>query len=91
MWTSSAAGRSTIVSIDHLPDAIDNAIVAQGPLRTDESDRRAHGNNPELRGDPHAKLELGLTGTKDVIGVAGDPHIITDFHQPATGPIGQKD
>lgn len=34
-------------------------IVAQGPRRTDESDRRAHGNSPELRGGPHAKLASG--------------------------------
>jgi hypothetical protein len=33
---------------------IDDA--AQGPLRTDQSDSRAHGNSPEIRGGPHTKL-----------------------------------
>ena len=51
------AGRSTIVSTK-TPDPI-NKIVTQGPLRTNESDKRAHGNNPDHRGDPHAKLSSG--------------------------------
>jgi hypothetical protein len=34
-------------------------IVAQGPLRTNESDKRALGNSPEPRGDSHAKLSSG--------------------------------
>jgi hypothetical protein len=53
--------------------------VAQGSLIIDESDRRAHGNNPEVRGDPHARLITGSNAPSRKIGVAGDHQIITIF------------
>ncbi len=58
-------------------NAIDK-IVAQGPLRTSESDRRAHGNNPEPRGDPHAK-QARAHRHQELIGVEGDPRSIQHF------------
>ena len=65
LCTSSAAGRSTIVSTTHLPHTRQDETVAQGPPRTDESDKRAQGNNPELRGRPTRQTNLGLTSTKN--------------------------
>ena len=58
-------------------------IVAQGPLRTNESDRRARGNSPEPREDPHAKLGSG-SQHQEQSGVEGDRGIIPDFQSPAT-------
>ena len=59
LWTSSAAGRSTIVSIlasfrvDRPPTA------AQGPQRTNESDSRARSTLRSSGETPHAKLKTG--------------------------------
>jgi hypothetical protein len=56
---------------------------------TNESDGRARGNNPELRGRPTRQTKLGLAVTKNAVGVEGDPRIIT-ISPARDRPIVQK-
>jgi len=62
----------------------DQQIVARGPLRTDESDKRAHGNSPEHRGDPHTKLNSGSLAPRSNRRSWATPES-KHFHPPATG------
>src|SRR3954447_1726791 len=81
LWTSSAAGRSTIVSIQLPPGRNDHA-VAQGPQERSSLTvvLAAQSGVPGRPRTPNSKQAHGHQGKEN--GVAGDPGIIAPFMRP---------
>src|SRR3954467_7594005 len=82
LWTSSAAERSTIVSIQ-LPPGRNDHTVAQGPQKRSSLTvvLAAQSGVPGRPRTPNSKQAHGHQGKEN--GVAGDAGIIAPFHAPA--------
>src|SRR4051794_34744311 len=82
LWTSSAAGRSTIVSTSP-PSGRAHRTVAQGPQKRSSLTvvLAAQSGVPGRPRTPNSKQAHGHQGKDN--GVAGDPGIIASFHTPA--------
>ena len=63
-------------------------MSSPGALETDESEERAQGNSPGIRGRLPRQAYDGLTGTKAEAAFGNDPAIEHHFHPPRpTAPV----
>ena len=87
LWTSSAAGRSTITSISDLPVSINSDRRPPGTSETDESEERAQSNSPGIRGRPPRQASYWLTSTIERAAFGRRrPGSFTIFTRPGSPP-----